>query len=172
MTDAEKKPSFNDFGRWLASRHKQQGAPQERYEQVSSAARSARNEFVQARAEVSPTSSVTRSGRGSLETLQLLAAADKDASLPPEIVTPRGFRIALAYDDGGEAGLSLGVFVTCPADLSASLEGQMAYLWCGDERFELGQFDAEGKALGALPPGYAVSAEDFASGRVQLEVPV
>jgi hypothetical protein len=172
MSDAEKKPSFTDFSRWLASRLHQQGIPQEQYDQVSAGARSARNEFVQARREARAESTATPGAYGSMETLLLLAAADADSSLPPEIVTPRGFRITLAYEESSDAGSSLGVLVTCPTELSASLEGQMAYLWCDTERFELGQFDADGKALGALPEGAVVTAEDFASGRVKLEVPV
>jgi len=39
------------------------------------------------------------------------------------------------------------------------------------ERFSLGQFDADGKAIGALPSGVHISMTDFASGKVKLEEP-
>ncbi len=103
----------------------------------------------------------------------MLAAADKsDASLPPEITTPRGFRIALAFDaDAAPGESSICVLVHCPADLIDSFEGQLVHLWYGEERFEIGQFDAEGKALGLLPPRIKIRPSDFAEGRVKLEEP-
>jgi hypothetical protein len=51
------------------------------------------------------------------------------------------------------------------------IESGTAYLWYGTERFELGQFDGDGKAIGALPAGIEISASDFAQGRVKLEEP-
>ena len=172
MPDAERKPSLTEFSRWLASRLNQQGMQPGRYDPLLAAARAARDEFVQALHEAMPEEPAGTGTHGSFETLQLLAAADKDSSLPPEITTPRGFRITLAYEEGDGTASPLGVLVICPAGLADSLEGQMAYLWRGTERFELGQFDAEGKALGALPAGTTVTAKDFTSGRVKLEVPV
>jgi len=170
MSDAEKNPTLTDFSRWLASRLNQQGMQPGSFDPLSAAARAARDEFVQARHEAMPQEPAGTGMQGSFETLQLLAAADEDSSLPPEITTARGFRITLAYDEVDGTASPLGVLVVCPAGLAASLEGQMAYLWCGTERFELGQFDAEGKALGALPAGTPVTAKDFTSGRVKLEV--
>ena len=63
-----------------------------------------------------------------------------------------GFRVALTYKDGeGTDGPSICILVQCPADLIGRVEGGAAYLWIGDDRFELGQFDADGKAIGLLP---------------------
>jgi hypothetical protein len=63
------------------------------------------------------------------------------------------------------------VLVHCPVELISALEGRTAYLWYGEERFELGQFDAEGKAVGELPAGVEITASDFAQGKVKLEEP-
>jgi hypothetical protein len=40
--------------------------------------------------------------------------------------------------------------------------GRSVYLWYGSTRFELGQFDADGKALGTLPAGIEITLSDFA----------
>jgi hypothetical protein len=47
----------------------------------------------------------------------------------------------------------------------------MVCLWKDEERFELGQFDAEGKAIGTLPAGVEMSAADFTQGKVKLQAP-
>ncbi len=53
----------------------------------------------------------------------------------------------------------------------AQVQGKTVYLWNGTARFELGQFDADGKALGTLPAGIEITLADFTNGRVQLEAP-
>jgi hypothetical protein len=171
MSDAPKLPDFDEFSRWLASRLNRQAIRPERHDRLYSAAREARDEFVQARREAPARPEIAVDGR-SLEVLQLLAAADGDTSLPPEIATPRGFRVTFAGDDGSGVEPSLYVLVTCPSELAAAIVGQTVYLWSGRERFEIGQFDAEGKAIGALPAGVEITAADFASGRVKLEGPL
>jgi len=45
------------------------------------------------------------------------------------------------------------------------------HLWYGTERFELGQFDAEGKAIAELPAGLEITASDFALGKIKFEEP-
>jgi hypothetical protein len=163
MSHESKLPDFDEFSRWLASRLSQQSLSAEHFARLRAAARDARDEFVLAQRPASP---------GSFEVLQLLAAADHDAALPPEITTPRGFRVSLAYDEGnGEEGASIGVLVTSPPDMIADVWGKTVYLWSGNQRFELGQFDAEGKALGTLPGGIDITASDLASGHVKLETP-
>ncbi len=160
MSQESKLPSFDEFSRWLAARLDQPGLRSERYELLREAARGARNEFAQAR---------PAAAHGSLEVLYLLAAADKSESSPlPEITTPRGFRVLLAPDEGG----GIGVLVHCPAESIAALEGKAAHLWFGTERFELGQFDGEGKAIGELPAGVTITASDFALGKIKLEEPL
>jgi len=177
MSNEAKLPDFNQFSRWLASRMNRPGITAERYPELESAARDARHEFLETRRESMPQSSSAQAdggvdAEGSVEVLQLLAAAQSDASLPPEITTPRGFRISFAdEDDTDGTPSSMVVLVTCPPELSTSIEGKMVYLWKDEERFELGQFDAEGKAIGTLPAGVEISAADFTQGKVKLEAP-
>lgn len=171
MSHEPKLPNFNQFSRWLASRISRAELKAGRYEELQSAALAARDEFIEARREAALQSEGPQA-EGSFEVLQLLAAADRDAALPPEITTPRGFRITLAYEEGsGTDSSSIGVLVNCPPQLIGEVEGKTAYLWSGSERFELGQFDAEGKAIGTLPAGIEISAADFAQGKVKLETP-
>jgi hypothetical protein len=174
MSNEPKLPDFNQFSRWLAARVNQQGIQGERYDELREAAREARNEFVQALQSSATRRREPAVPSGSLEVLQLLAAADRSDSSPlPEITTLRGFRVTLAYDEESATGAaSLCVLVHCPLELIASLEGKTVYLWHGAERFELGQFDGEGKAIGVLPAGIEISASDFAQGRVKLEEPL
>jgi hypothetical protein len=172
MSNEPKLPDFNQFSRWLASRLNDQAVGSDQFAQLHTAARDARDEFVRTQWEGTGANSAVAADRGSLEVLQLLAAADRDASLPPEITTPRGFRITLAFDEGsGAEPASIGVLVVCPPDLLTGVEGKTVYLWSGSERFELGQFDAEGKAIGTLPAGIEITASDFAAGKVKLEAP-
>jgi hypothetical protein len=164
MSQEPKMPSFDQFSRWLAARLDQPGLQPGRYETLKEAARAARDEFVQAR---------PAAAQGSLEVLYLLAAADKsESSQLPEMTTPRGFRVLLAFDEThGVGATSIGVLVYCPSELITALESKTAYLWYGAERFEVGQFDGEGKAVGELPPGVEITASDFAQGKVKLEEP-
>jgi hypothetical protein len=55
--------------------------------------------------------------------------------------------------------------------LIGQVQGQVAYLWNGTKRFELGQFDIDGKAIGTLPAGMQITLSDFATGNVKLEAP-
>jgi hypothetical protein len=171
MPDKSNPPSFDQFSRWLAARLDQPALRPERYPAVKEAAHAARDEFVRARAG---TASVEASAHGPLEVLYLMAAADKsEAAQLPEIVTSRGFRVLLALDQaGGSEASSMGVLVHCPAELISALEGKTVYLWYDGERVELGQFDGEGKAIGALPDGVEITASDFAQGKVKLEEPL
>jgi hypothetical protein len=172
MSNDTKLPDFDEFTRWLAARSKAPAANRERYETVAAAARSARDEFLQARRAVASVSEPPPR-HGHFEVLQLLAAADKSAdSRVPEVMTARGFRVTLAFDEGEDAvSSSIAVLVRCPAEMIETLEGETVYLWNGAQRFELGQFDAEGKALGTLPAGIEISLSDFAMGHVKLEEP-
>jgi hypothetical protein len=108
-----------------------------------------------------------------LEPLLLLAAGSmEEADRPPELTTARGFQVILAYDDGRTAAdSSIGVLLQCPPNLIDGLSGKTAYLWSGSERFEIGQFDPDGKAIGSLPAGIEIRVSDFTSGKVQLETP-
>jgi hypothetical protein len=174
MVDSTNPPTFRSFLAWLADRETTQAHPAAiaAPERVRTAALDARNETLQALTEAGQGAGHTRLGRQ--EPLQLLAAASPggDDQPPPELTTPRGFRVTLAYDEGGSAsGSSLCVLVRCPPELIDKLQGQTAWLWNGSERFELGQFDVEGKAIGTLPAGIEITLTDFSQGRVKLEGP-
>jgi hypothetical protein len=172
MSNEPKLPDFNEFSRWLAQQSKQP-AIRGNSESLLDAARAARDEFLRAQTSVAPSTPKTNARHATMEVLQLMAAADKsDSSPPPEMTTARGFRVTLAYEDGsGTEAASICVLVRCPPELIDALQGETAYLWNGTERFELGQFDLEGKAIGILPAGIEISLSDFALGKVKLEEP-
>ena len=154
-------PAFEDFTRWVAAQGKTStvGLPSP---EVLAEARSARDEMLRQLA----------APLGRRAVLQLLAAATEDGGLPPELITAQGFRVSIMYGKGpGEADDSLCVLVQCPPELAPALVGRMAYLWSGGQRFELGEFDAEGKAIGSLPAGIEITVSDLRRGSVQLEEP-
>jgi hypothetical protein len=173
-------PNFDALTRWFARTRRASensslahssvlsaGPDATKYQSVLSAARAARDEFLRTRQEA-------HGEQPHFEVLQLLAAADKsDEFRPPEMVTARGFRVTLAYDAGDSAtsASSICVLVRCPPELIAAVQGKAAFLWNGSKRFELGQFDADGKAIGTLPADIEISLSDFAVGRVKLEEP-
>jgi hypothetical protein len=159
-------PKFDAFAAWLARQpDKPVSAGAARRDELLAAARAARD------ATLGREESGDRVGH--LEVLQLLAAADESASArPPELMTARGFRVTLAYEESGEpTTTSICVLVHCPPELVRSVRGETAYLWSGTQRFELGQFDADGKAIGTLPAGIEITLSDFALGKVKLEEP-
>jgi hypothetical protein len=168
MSQETKLPDFDQFSRWLASRPSPQGIDSARFEPLRAAARAARDEYAATRQELPH----GEGAPGSFEVLQLLAAADGAESLPSEITTSRGFRLTLADEEiGSTEATSIGVLVTCPPDLIDAAVGKSVYLWSGAQRFEIGEFDAEGKAVGELPSGIEIKASDFALGKVRLETP-
>jgi len=159
--DPEYPPEFRQFVSWTALKDKAPALStdrgQELYRKALGAARVARAQFLEST---------------NLETLQLLAAADGVSSRPRELTTGKGFRVTLSYEEGNALhASSICVLVRCPAELAQALIGQTVSLWTGSDRFELGQFDAEGKAIGTLPAGLDISFSDFASGKVRLEEP-
>jgi hypothetical protein len=143
------------------------------YDRLLAAAYVARNEVLRAAETARSPAAAVYTGLRHFEVLELLAAADKsELSRPPELVTARGFRVTLAYDEGaGPDASSICVLVRCPPELITTIQGDTAYLWNGTERFELGQYDSEGKAIGTLPAGIEISLSDLGSGKVQLEEP-
>jgi hypothetical protein len=173
MPTEPKLPDFDQFSRWLVNRLNAPAIPEERYATLAEEAREARDEFVRSQQHANQPGFGSVPPQGTLEVLQLLAAADRsEASRPPEMTTARGFRVTLAYDEGNDSDApSICVLVRSPPELIPSIEGETAYLWNGAQRFELGQFDAEGKAIGILPAGIEISLSDFAQGRVKLEEP-
>jgi hypothetical protein len=157
-------PNFSDFARWLAARQNAVPSVREVPEELLAAARQAREEWMPATA---------RTDRVETEALQLLAAASNEAnSRPPELMTPRGFRVTLAYEEeSGTNPSSICVLVKSPPELIDQVQGKTVYLWNGSTRFELGQFDTDGKAIGTLPAGIEITLSDFAKGTVKLEAP-
>lgn len=163
-------PDFKEFTRWVKAKVDVVPVNTRADEKLFAAARAARDQALKARPSDLSSSSA---GACNVEVLRLLAAASTDdASRPPELMTAKGFRVTLAYDDGSRATeSSICVLVQCPLELTAQVQGQTVYLWSGTERFELGQFDADGKAIGALPAGIEITLSDFATGNVKLEAP-
>lgn len=170
MPPSATAPDLQEFNRWLATKAGASGASTEVYQRLLSAARAARDEAI---GIVTATGKLSQlvPGRRSLETLQLLAAATADDSArPPELTTARGFRVTLAYDDGATLDkASICVLVVSPPELIQEMQGQTAFLWNGTERFELGEFDSEGKAIGTLPAGIEISLSDLTTGKVKFD---
>jgi hypothetical protein len=136
------------------------------------AARKARDELAASGISHLPTPHSV-SGQPIMEVLTLLAAASTDSnSQPPELMTPRGFRVTLSYEEESSVRpASICVLVRCPPQMIEQVQGKTVYLWSGAARFELGQFDVDGKALGTLPAGIEITLADFARGIVKLEAP-
>jgi len=161
------------FARWLAATVGERSiadiATQRPSASLVAAARRARDESRRLAEDLGGhPQSLTAAG----EVLQLLAAADEsDSAPPPELMTASGFRVTLAGEPGVEPGAAtLCILVRCPAGLIESMEGRIACLCRGAERFELGQFDPEGKALGTLPAAVTITLSDFSRGIIRLEV--
>lgn len=173
MLGERPSPKFSDFARWLVARRDSVPADHATAKGVLAAARQARDEWMlTTRASIARPASAD-AGRLQVEVLRLLAAASTEAgSRPPELMTPKGFRVTLAYEEESAASrASICVLVRCPPEMLAQVQGQTVYLWNGSMRFELGQFDADGKALGTLPAGIEITLSDFAKGTVKLEAP-
>jgi hypothetical protein len=101
-----------------------------------------------------------------------MANFDRSSLRSPEMMTANGFRVALVYDEGPAPGqATIGVLVRCPPELIGRVPGCTAYLWSGSQRFELGEFDSDGKAIGFLPAGVEVTFADFATEGAKLEAP-
>jgi len=166
-------PNFSDFARWAAAQEPVALAHREAPQELLVAARQARDEWMLATRSSLEQRAGPPAGRMNIELLQLLAAASSDASSePPELMTPRGFRVTLAYEEemGGKRS-SICVLVRCPPESIDQVQGKTVYLWNGSTRFELGQFDADGKAIGTLPAGIEITLSDFEKGSVKLEAP-
>lgn len=162
-------PDFHQFTRWAAAKFRSPGAGTDRYARLLFAARAAREEVI--RSVESGMRDHPADQSGNIEVLQLLAAASADETTrPPELTTARGFRVTLAYDDGeGAEQSSICVLVQCPPELVRYMRGEVAYLWSGSQRFELGEFDTDGKAIGTLPAGVQITVSDFVLGHIKLE---
>ncbi len=174
MSDNPSGPDLMTFARWLAANVDERSiadyATQRPSASLVAAARRARDECGRLAEGLGTGHEKLPSGTG--EVLKLLAAADaSDSVLPPELTTASGFRVTLANDPGEQSGAAtLCVLVRCPTGLIGSIEGQIACLCRSTERFELGQFDAEGKAIGTLPAGVDIALSDFSRGDIRLEV--
>jgi hypothetical protein len=166
-------PSFSEFARWVAAHQNAVLTDRAAPEELLAAARQAREEWMLASRSSTVQSAGADADRAEVEVLGLLAAASTDANTrPPELMTPRGFRVTLAYEDESNANRSsICVLVRCPPEMIGRVQGGTVFLWYGSTRFELGQFDADGKAIGALPAGIEITLSDFARGTVKLEAP-
>ena len=174
MSSNNSRPSFHQFTRWVAVKSPARELSIEVPEAIREAARATRDDAISMVRTATVDLSLASSPGSSVEVIRLLAAASTDdKSRPPELVTAKGFRVTLAYDEGPSGyGSSICVLVRAPSELIDEIQGQTAFLWNGAERFELGQFDSDGKAIGTLPAGIEISLSDFVTGRVKLEGPV
>lgn len=172
MENDRPAPDFSHFARWLAARQAAAPASPEPTELMLAAARKARDDFAASRVS-NPLTPGSEARPAIVEVLKLLAAASTDTnSQPPELMTPRGFRVTLAYEEESSVRpASICVLVRCPPQMIEQVQGKTVYLWSAAVRFELGQFDADGKALGTLPAGIAITLSDFEKGIVKLEAP-
>lgn len=165
-------PTFQSFLRFVASRHGPSPEPPIPSERMLAAARAAHKELWAPGSAAGPLHRADAADGGDVEVLNLLAASSEGAARPSDLITVRGFRVRLDYRDSTDvAPSSICVLVECPQELVASVQGQIAYLWNGAERFELGEFDADGKAIGTLPAGIEITLADFTAGRIKLEAP-
>jgi hypothetical protein len=157
--------SFSEFTPWVAAHQNAGLKDREAPEELLAAAGHARKEWMLAAGANADLSEV--------EVLRLLAAASTHANTqPPELMTPRGFRVTLAYEEQANAsGSSICVLVRCPPEMIGQVQGGTVFLWYGTMRFEIGQFDVDGKAIGTLPAGIEITLSDFAKGTVKLEAP-
>lgn len=165
-------PAFDALLQFLATKDRYQQRASMPSDALIAAARAAHNEFRMPRRIDEPTHHVDPLAHGCVEILELLAASSQNAARPPELITARGFRVRLDFRESTDTEpSSICVLVQCPEKWVACVQGQTAYLWNGAARFELGEFDADGKALGTLPAGIEITLGDFATGRVTLETP-
>lgn len=176
MSKSFTPPNFEEFSRWLAHRDAPFGTTQSsiRYQRLLTAARAARDETLRARAEtLALQSEVTAAPAGRLERIEALAASDpSDPNMPMELLTARGFRVMLSYEEDPLPGTAtLCVLVQAPQRLIGRVTGARVYLWDGRERHEIGELDVDGKAIGVLPVGLHITSAALLDGRVLLEEP-
>ncbi|HEY0801617.1 MAG TPA: hypothetical protein VGD54_12295 [Steroidobacteraceae bacterium] len=171
-------PDFKAFARWVASRTSASQSSGESWDALLAASRAARDEVLRTTQLPAVGFAALAAERQNIELLQVLAAATEDkTSLPPELSTAKGFRAALSRDTNmgvaqppsDVARSSIAVLVQAPLDRIAWVQDKTAFLWKGAERFELGQFDADGRAYGSLPVGVDVTLADFTGANIRLE---
>jgi hypothetical protein len=170
MTDVHVTPEVAAFARWVAARFQVLplrdlgGLPTLK---LRSAADQARRDALAVLGQVAGMPARR------LEPIETLAASSPDdKGLPAEMRTARGFRVLLSYEEEPMYGTaSLCVLVQAPPQLAARIAGSRVYLWHGSDRHEIGELDADGKAMGVLPVGLQISPADLVAGRVMLEEP-
>jgi hypothetical protein len=162
MSGESSNRDFPAFTRWVAKRFGSRTEQVRPSEELVTAARDARDEIL--RATQAP---------DEIEVLTVMAAADFTETMPPAtMTTARGYRVSFAFDESGGANASrVCVLVQCPERLIGCSEGRSPALWKGALQFELGQFDADGKAIGTLPAGVDITLADLAQGQVKLQEP-
>jgi hypothetical protein len=157
MTSDFKPGSFEDFVHWLEI---PQGTPErdagEPPPNVLAAARAAWQAFQSLQQQQRESLVVRiRSGRY-YEELEVMAAADADASRwLPRLRTPNGFAISALYAAAAPTGAPpIGLLVECPVELVEACQGQQVHIFAGGQWVEIGELDVDGKATCDLPPGF------------------
>jgi len=162
MSGESSNRDFPAFTRWVAKRFGARAEQVRPPQELVTAARDARDEIL--RATQAP---------DEIEVLNVVAAADfTETRRPTDLTTARGYCVSFAFDESGGANArGVCVRVQCPERLIGCSEGRSPALWKGAERFELGEFDADGNAIGTLPPGVDITLADLAQGQVKLQEP-
>ena len=108
--------SFREFVRWLAARQNADLTDREAPEGLLAAARQAREEWMAASRSSTVQTAGADADQAQIEVLRILAAASTDTNTrPPELMTPRGFRVTLVYEEEPNANRSsICVMVRCP----------------------------------------------------------
>lgn len=165
-------PTFDEFLRFMALKHRPPMAKSAPPDRLLAAARAARDEWRASNYAPRFANHASAIPESHIEAFELLAASSNENTRPSELVTVRGFKVRLDYRDGTNSEpSSIAVLIQCPQHWINRVQGRIAFLWNGIERFELGEFDADGKVLGALPAGIEITLADFATGQVKLETP-
>src|SRR5271156_695466 len=101
MSPNSAPPGFEEFARWVTSKVNAAPKNSRAYEALLAAARFARDQSL----GTGPSDlSSSAAGQDNVEVLLLLAAASTDDDArPPELMTAKGFRVTLAYDDASSA---------------------------------------------------------------------
>jgi len=145
MSTTQQPPSLEAFARWLAMVRRETEA--------LDAARHARDAYVAGAKEAKAERLAHLVKPSAFERINLLAAAESSSDqLLPRMRTPSGFSISPIYRLGSKPtdGPTY-LLIECPVELVDLVVGQTAYFYSADERVELGKFDSDGKATGALP---------------------
>jgi hypothetical protein len=157
MSNSPEPGSFEDFLRWLAESRPSAGAESAPPSStVLAAANLAWRETQSLRSEQREELGPPVGQRTYYEDLELMAAADldNDGHPLPRLRTPNGFVISTLYGTHRGAGAApIALLVECPVASIELFKGLRVQVLAGDRWVDIGEIDADGKAIGDLPDG-------------------